>query len=272
FVWHAYGQALSAGGGYTAYPDPHARHSLSHNVILVNGSGQEWNPKAPKRPFCGRLLAYREGAGFVHWAGDATYAYQTVPGLLRWHRHVVFVDGTWFAVYDDLAMAPDADPARFSWLFHVAPDVPLDVDAAGPALRYRMGDVHALVALAGPADAIEVADLQLRDGFRNPITGHDMYEETAAALVRKGRTLPESSWMRHNVWITNREPARQWSFLTALVAWREGDTQPRVSFGGSARVTVGAGAGERTVSFDPRRPGDVTIDLEGVREHASRAR
>jgi len=134
FVWHAYGQTLSASGGGTVYPDVHSRSTLSHNCVLVNGVGQEWRPWSPRRSCCGRLIAYRAKEGFVHWVGDATAAYQTVSDLLRWHRHVVFVDGRWFAVFDDLAVRPEGKPARFSWLFHVHPGVEMEIDGNGPAL------------------------------------------------------------------------------------------------------------------------------------------
>ena len=244
FVWHALGQTLSAGGGNTAYPDPHARHSMSHNVILINGVGQEWNPRRPDHPFCGRLLLHREGEGFVHWVGDATHAYQTVPGLQRWHRHVVFVDGSWFAVFDDLAMHAAADPARFSWLFHVAPQVPLALEPEASAFRFTVGNVHARVALGNPAGTLAMVNRQGREGFVNEITGEDMLETAAKALTDKGRDLAEDSWMAHNIWVTNREPVREWTVLAALTAWREGEAEPQVRFPGPGTVTVTPAGGQ----------------------------
>jgi len=294
FVWHAYGQTLSAGGGGTAYPDPHSRHSMSHNVVMVNGQGQEWDSWHPKTPFCGRLLAWREGKGFVHWVGDATHAYQSVPGLLRWHRHVVLAvaasgslaekrgdrqasrlslrraGGGWFAVFDDLAMRPDAVPARFSWLFHVAPKVPMTLSPTTTSFAWQMADVHARVALSCPREAVDVVNMAGRKGFVNPITGNDMYEATLKRLARKDRKLPEKRWMAHNMWITNRQPARQMTFLAALTAWREGQPQPKVAFRGDRAVTVtGANGAARTVSFDPKAPGDITVDVEKIRQHAA---
>lgn len=267
FVWHAYGQALSAGGGNTAYPDPHARHSMSHNVILIDGVGQEWTPRLPEHPFCGRLLLHREGEGFVHWVGDATRAYQTLPGLRRWHRHVVFVDDAWFAVFDDLAMQPDADPARFSWLFHVAPEVPLNLEPA--AIRYRIENVHARVALANRPESIHLVNRRGRDGFVNEITGEDMFEAAEKALADKGRSLPEDSWMNHNIRATNREPARTWTFLAGLTAWREGQPEPQVEFPSENAIRVAIPDGNtRIVSFDPAIPGDIHIDLSPVHAHA----
>ena len=256
FVWHAYGQTLSAGGGNTAYPDPHARNSLSHNVILIDGVGQEWNPKAPTAPLCARLVSYREGDGYTAWAADLTHAYQTVEGLQRWIRHVVFVDGTWFAVYDDLAMD---QPAKFSWLYHVAPPVDLTVEGQ---IAYRMEDVEARVQFAEPGK-LEFRDLRRKDGYKNLITGADMYQETADRLAGKGRELLDDSLMEHNVWVTNAEPAKEWSFLAVLTAGR--GEAVAASFADGRQVTVKG----KTVSFDAATPGDVTIDAAAVRAHAA---
>jgi hypothetical protein len=279
FVWYAYGQTLSAGAGSTLYPDPHSRHSMSHNVILINGEGQEWNPREPRYPFVGRLIAYREGENYVYWVGDATHAYQSVPGLLRWHRHVVFVDGfdtasptqpkgKWFVILDDLSMRPDADPARFSWLFHVAPEVPLIVDQDRASFSYRVEDVHAHVALANAPDSMEIVDLQVRDGYRNLITGDDLYDETVERLSRKDRELDEDQLMAHNLWVTNREPVSEWTFLSTLVAWRDDESEPGVSFRGERAVSISDGGVSRTVSFDPEIQGDIVADLDAVRAHA----
>lgn len=265
FVWYALGETLSAGGGTTVYPDPHSRHSMSHNVVLVNGIGQEWTHHNPAYPFAGRLIAYAEGDGYVHWVGDATHAYQTIPDLLRWHRHVVFVDDKWFVIFDDLAVKPDADPARFSWLFHVAPKIPVEIE--GAAFSYKMGDVNARVSLAGDPNDLEIVDMQGRDGFKNPITGADIFEETKVKIASKIAEFTEEHWMGHNLWVTNREPAREWSFLAALTAWK-GDIAPRVLFHGDRSVTIAAPSGKkRSISFDPTVKADIVIDVDALLAH-----
>ncbi len=269
YAWHALGETLSAGGGGMAYPDPHSRHSISHNVVLIDGQGQEWNTWRPDAPYVGRLLAYRQAEGWTYWVGDATHAYQTVKGLLRCHRHVVFLDGKRFVVFDDLAMRPEAEPARFSWLFHVAPECDMTLDKTGPSLAYRLGDVHARVAVRCPSSDLDLLNLQGRDGFKNPVTGQDMYDQTTKALARKDRRLKPKQIMAHNLWLTNRKPARSWSVLAVLTAWRDGDTAPKPTFPSPRAVTIeSTGGTKRTVSFDPNVRGDVHIDLAKVRAHA----
>lgn len=270
FVWYALGQTLSASGGGTAYPDPHSRHSLSHNVVLVDGVGQEWNAAQPKFPFVGRLLAYRKTPNFTHWVGDATYAYQTVPGLLRVHRHVVFVDGRWFVLFDDLAVRPETEPVRFSWLYHVAPQVALGIQEDPPGFEYSLEDVNARVCFANRPDSLEIVDMAGRQGFTNVVTGEDLLPNTLDRLKRKSRELPEEKWMAHNLWVTNREPARQWTVLAVLTAVRDGDPSPSLRFPSEQAVCLETADGRtRTVSFDRDIPADISIDLQAVRAHAA---
>ena len=277
FVWHAYGQTVGTSGGRMAYPDPHSRDSMSHNVIMVNGIGQRWGPFddyrtgwwKPGYPFHGRMIAWRERPGFVHWVGDATHAYQSIPDLLRWHRHVVFVAGKWFAIYDDLAMRPGADPARFSWLYHIYPDLQIARDEKGIGFSYQMENVHARVAMGNPAEELEFVDMRDIDGFKNPLTGFDYQPVRVKALRMKGRDDRKAGWMAHNIWITNKEPAAQYAFLTALTAWREGEKAPKVDFDRTRKVTVTMSDGEaRSVSFAEGVAGDVTVDVGTIRAHA----
>ncbi|MGI5817741.1 MAG: DUF4962 domain-containing protein [Armatimonadota bacterium] len=264
FVWHALGQTLSVGAG-GPYPDPHSRHSISHNVVMINGQGQEWNHRDPAYPYAGRLLAYEEGDGYTWWVGDGTHAYQTVPGLQRWLRHVVFVDDRWFVIFDDLAMRDDADPAQFSWLLKV--DRPVDLAMEGGDLRWAMDEVRARVALADHT-AVDIVNLRGRDGYRNLITGDDIWDHTVERLENVGRSIDEEKILAHNIWVTNREPAREHTFLAALTAWREGDAEPQITFTGERAVTVTwPGGPARTISFDPAVEADITVDIEAVRAH-----
>ncbi len=75
--------------------------------------------------------------------------------------------------------------------------------------------------------------------------------------------------MTHNVWVTNRQPAREWTFLAALVAWRDRHKEPGVIFQGDRAVSVSLADGKsRTVSFDPGIPADIVIDVDAIRAHA----
>lgn len=270
FVWHAYGETLSAGAGGTAYPDPHSRHSMSHNVLLINGQGQERSSRAPDTPFAGRLLAYERGEEYAYWVGDATHAYETIPELRRWHRHVLLVEPGVFLLFDDIAMRPEAEPAIFSWLFHVAPEVPLEMDSNGNSFTYQLGKVHARVAVSSEPGHAELVNLPAREGFKNPITGEDMFEETVERLKKVDRDLPENKWMAHNLWLNSNEPVREWRVLTALSAWRDGAPPPQVRLTGHEAEILFAQNGKKRVSFDAAAPGDITVNVETVRRHAEK--
>lgn len=270
YVWYAHGATLSAGGGSTIFRDSHAHGSISHNVLLINGEGQEWDYQDPDYPFAGRLLSYHEGDGYTHWVGDATHAYQTVPGLLRCLRHVVFVDKSWFVVLDDIAMKPGAEPARFSWLYQIKPAVPVQIDEESGVFRYAVDGVNAAVHLAYPKVPVELLDVQGRDTYVNQITGEDLYDEATAGIEKKGkREMAEKHWMGHTLWLTNQAPAQDWTVMAVLTATLEGKESPEVTLLSERAVKVALpGGSTRSVSFDADMEADVMIDLDAIRAHA----
>ena len=267
FAWHAYGQTLSAGGGGMDFPDPHSRHSMSHNVILVNGREQGWDAWWPKQTYVGRILAYEKGNGYVFWVGDATKAYPKQVGLRRWHRYIVFVDDCWFVIYDDLEMKPDAGPARFSWLFNIFPQPPLEILQGQSSFRFQMGEVTGFVDFADETDSLEIVDMQGREAYKNLITGEDMYDKTIQALARRKKKLIDLT--AHCVWTTNKTPRLRQAFLASLTASKGDMKAPAVNFGGKSFVRVEFPNGTaRSVSFDPKVKADIVIDPEIIRAHA----
>jgi len=141
FHMYAYGEDVSFAAGTSEY-EPHAFHSMTHNTILVDGLGQ-LQPRPPETPRVGYIRAFQRGDGYVYWAGDATNAYPKRPverpgdwwGTLepiyserdlsyleRFIRHVVFVKGKYFVIFDDLACA---QPAQYTWLYHILPHDPI---------------------------------------------------------------------------------------------------------------------------------------------------
>ena len=284
YTWFAYGQTLSSVTGSTVYADTHCRASISHNVIFVNGQGQEWGPAkknltalgpaeffSPRNTFHGRLLAYKETDDYVYWVGDATHAYQQIPELERWQRHVVFVDGKWFAIYDDLAMRPGADPATFSWLYQLRNHVPLKISGDRVTLDYKIENVNARISMANKAAEVKVDDRQDRDAFVNPITGLDYYESTAKHVTKHGRKYDESIYPGHCVWVSNKQPTDHYRFFTVLTAWPDGSEAPEVKFQDEnvAYVKPADGAAH-TVAFGPATGVDFLFPLQSVEEYGER--
>lgn len=283
FAWYAFGQTLSAGGGSMIKMNPHTARSHAHNVVLVDGQGQEWDSWQPEAPFVARLLAYRRGQGYTYWAGDATYGFQgnEAPDLERWHRHVVFLPQS-VVMLDDLAMRPGAPPARFSWLHHVAPRVPLAVDADKGLVSYEIEGVKARVAFGGDPATLEFLDMAGREGYKNPLAGEDYYPELVKHAVRFGKSpgsgnrgyqsdYVDQATEGHVVWATNRQPAQAWRFLTVMSAAPPDAALPQVAFPSENAVRIAPPEGKaRTVSFRPDT-GDVAIDATQVLRHARRS-
>jgi len=172
-------------------------------------------------------------------------------------------------LFDDLAMKPDAEPAQFSWLFHVAPEVPFTISDSDVSFSYVIGDVNAQVNLGNNPGTIQIVDIAGRDGFKNPITGEDLYAETAEKLSSKSRDLNADQYMAHNVWVTNREPAQEFQYLTSLIAYQKDQGQPDVSFEGERGVKVSWTDGSsESVSFDSSLAADVVVNVKPMRAHA----
>lgn len=312
FSWHAFGEPLAAGGGSRRYPDPYSRHTMSHNSMLIDGQGQNWiNPNWPAKPFMGRILAYTEGGlpnggSYVHWVGDASNAYRTLPGagLRRWHRHVIFVDQSYFIIYDDLEMNEGAAPARFSWLLHADRPPPANVNVSGNEFGWTQNGVHARVAFSRDTADLEIIhlsgtgaipdpnyisgsgwapDIGGDNVFYNPVTGESLLPSVIALFDgtdgsgsfagSKRYYFSEAEYAEHQrtqntLWVQNAEPAARWQLMTALLAWPSGDTAPQVDRISNNRMRITYGGIERTLSFDPTQPGDYTVDLNAYRAHA----
>lgn len=313
FAWHAFGESLAAGGGSRRFPDAYSQHTMSHNAILINGRGQEWtNINSPSDPYVGRILAYAEGelpdgGSYVHWVGDASNAYPTLPGagLQRWHRHVIFVDDSYFIIYDDLQMNEGADPAQFSWLLQADNPTPSAINIDGNAIGWTQNGVSAQVVFNRDADDLDIihqsgtgaiADPTYKSGsgwapdpdgnniYDNPITGEDLLPTVINAFDESGGSsssfagttryyfseseYAENQRTQNSLWVTNAEPTSRWQLMTALLAWPAADAAPEVTRLSNNRIQVTYGTTTRTISFDPTDPGDYTVDLNAYRAHA----
>lgn len=278
FIWYAYGELLSADGGWRTITDPYAHHSMGHNSVLVNGQGQKWPTVAYSgvgldKRFYSRPLAYKDTENYTYFAGDASNNFfDTAPGLKRWHRHVIFVDKTWFLIHDDLEMKESADPATFSWLFKVPTPGPFNlITSPNPGVSFQVGQVGAQVLFANNANDVEILHLKGREGRMNPISGEDYLTAAIEATKRNG-SLPEKAWddAAHHMWLTSK-PSKSYQFTAALLALpaHEGSLGFRAINEKAVKVTYPDGT-KRTVSFDPETDADIMIDIQKVREHAQK--
>lgn len=268
-----YGEDLTHAAG-TSSPEPYSGHSMSHNTILVDGIGQtqrHWRDA----PRLGLIRAFARGRNYLYWAGDATAAYPRKPTrphgywgrfddyylthdaahLRRFVRHVVFLRGKYFVVFDDLAAAK---PAKFTWLYHVLPARPFRFDKGAWTFDYQVGKVGVRVVHAAGLDDLELIDTQKAGALTNPITGED-YANNRGRRGRRGDDL----LAEHNLFISNKTPAKALSFLAVIAPVRPGEKPPIILRLDDRTVQVG----QDVVSFDPdtKRQASIIVDAPALR-------
>ncbi len=269
---HAYGQMLNHGGGSSGNQDAYAYHTMSHSTVLVDGLGQAQPNVGMAHPTYGRIVGYETGEDYAYFAGDVTRCYPSEPGsyrrwglpldnvyaeralpyLQRFIRHVLFIKGEYFVIYDDLRCSR---PARYTWLYHILPDTPAQFDPDTFSIDYKVGDVPVRLQHISRPDGLEFDDRQGEDGLVNPFTGEDYRQ------WRKGDIL-----CGHNLWVTNREASKTWQFLAVVYPARPGETPAEIKRLDDHSVQVG----EDVITFDPRgefsERADFVIDPGAVRE------
>jgi len=270
FQLHAYGQMLNHGGGSSANQDAYAYHTMSHNTILVDGLGQAQPSTDQLFPYYGRTAAFSRGQDHVYFAGDATGCYPRTPGnysrwslplhevyqeralphLKRFIRHVLFLHGRYFIIYDDLK---SSKPATYTWLYHILPQEPFSFDQSTFAVDYAVGDVKVRLRHTAYPKELDFDDHIGMKAFVNPLTGEDYRQ------WRKGNIL-----CGHNLWISNTIPTRQWRFLAVIYPALQGQTIPAIERLDDSTVRVASDV----ISFDPDSPyaqnADLIVDTSAI--------
>ncbi len=274
FHIYGYGEDLTHAAG-TGTPEPYSGHSMSHNTVLVDGLGQTQDVRADT-PRKGFLRAFARGTGYVYWAGDATGAYPKAPTrprgywgrfddyylthdarhLRRFIRHVVFLRGKYFVIFDDLAATK---PTTFTWLYHVLPARPFRFDKKTWSVDYRVGKVGVRLVHAAGVDGLELIDTKKAGALGNPITGEDY----AANRGRSRRRGADDLLAAHNLFISNKTPARQHYFLAVIAPVAPGEKPPVIRRLDDRTVQVGADV----VSFDAAtaHKADIVVDADALR-------
>jgi hypothetical protein len=109
------GKALAIPSGYygPSYGKPHhaqwTRATKANNCVLVDGQGQ----KIRSADASGRIVDFRDAAGYSYVAGDATPAY--MGKLKKWIRHILFLRPGLFLLLDEIE-SPES--SKYQWLLH----------------------------------------------------------------------------------------------------------------------------------------------------------
>jgi len=276
FHIYGYGEDLSYAAG-TSGQEPHSFHSMSHNTVLIDGYGQS-QTHPPETARVGFLRAFQRGDGYVYWAGDATNAYPGYPlvrpadwwpshdlvyrfralnYLKRFIRHVVFLRGKYFVIFDDLACDR---PAQYSWLYHILPHEPIRFVKDGWTIDYTVGDVPVRIVHTANRDNLEFIDMRGPDGFKNPLNDEDYTNDLARVEVREKHQIAG-----HNLYISNKTKEKEFHFLSVIAPVKPGDSFPEITRLDDWTVNIDGDI----VSFDPKTVHEarIVIDMAAIRGH-----
>ncbi len=283
FQIYAYGENITHAGGSTRNGDRHAMHSMSQNVVLVDGLGQAQPNHTSMRnfrlelysPWIARVARFGEQDGTVYFKGEAANAYVQYPYryrdfwgylgdgtvnpyderdlsyLTRADRHVLFVDGRYFVMLDDLEV-DKSEGSTFSWLYHVLQDVPLEWDAERQRFTYTVGEVTTVVQhMAGNTD-LAFEDRIKEDGLVNPLTGEN-YNGMVHKIDNFSRNDqgPYPEVVTHNVWISNAQPLSSMRYMTVIYPYRNGSAEPVIERIDDLTARVSCGGKSELITFDP---------------------
>lgn len=260
FQLHAFGQMLNHGGGSSANMDAYPFHTMSHNTLLIDGLGQAQPSRGMRHPAYGRIVGFATAPDYTYVVMDPTNCYPSEPGeFRRWSfpidkvyteralphlrqfvRHLLFVKGRYFVIYDEVRCT---QPATFTWLYHIRPEEPFRFDPASFTVDYAVGDVRVRLRHLHRAGELVLDDRQGEDAYVNPFTGEDY------RALRKDKIL-----CGHSLWVSNARPAESWSFLAVVYPARPGEEIPAIE--GLDPVTVRVG--EEIITFAPQGPAAAT--------------
>lgn len=286
FVLQAGGQTLAAGGGATIFADAFARHSMSHNGLMVDGKGQAFRSFHKVYPYAARPLYWKETANAVIGAVDATGGFLADPefakgeysyleeapnewgasNLRRWIRSFVLVPNRFFAFYDECAVA--VARSTFTILVNIPTLDPVEQDFEQNLLaRYVMGSVQASVFQIGSASVEHKTDRGLKV-FVNPITGKDYTPFVKEAFKKRTRGLNDQDSAITRV-ASSIGPVKDAGFLTVFAVTPTGAVPATVTFVDSKTFTISDAQGTLTVTWDEARTGaDLYIPQSSICKYA----
>ncbi len=268
-IW-AYGAAVTdAGAQMSAY----AKSPMSHYCLFVNGIGTAEPETGPIQPFYSRFTAFTNNTDFSYIAADLTGAYPRnnflasgwlmpsemtslysggpLKSVTKVQRHILFMHKKYFVIYDDLAAS---QPAKFSWLYHVMENTLANFDATNASFTYtctnqfnRAQSVAVNVAHITDPSLLEITDLTGTNVYSNPITGENYY------------TRSDAYKRAHAIWVSNRQPAMQFHFLSVVYPVKPGTSAPRITRLDDFTVEVTTDTEHDVISFDPRTTQAATL-------------
>ena len=139
---------------------------------------------------------------------------------------------------------------------HVHPRVPPCVFAGQFVRRVGVRVVH-----AAALDDLELIDTKKTGALKNPITGEDYTNNRGRS--RRRRRGGNDLLAAHNLFLSNKTPAKAFSFLAVIAPVAPGEQPPTIRRLDDRTVQVGADV----VSFDPdtAHKANIVIDVPALR-------
>ncbi|MCP5110368.1 MAG: hypothetical protein GY953_05995, partial [bacterium] len=263
FDLYGYGEVLAHGGGGTTNRDRFANSSMSHNTVLINGRGQESDQGEAQ--FSARLAAYQDADHYVYMAGDASVAYGDA-GLRRFIRHVLFVRGRYFVVYDDLAASK---PSTWQWLYHLNAEAGFQIlEPAG--FHLEPGDAGIAVHHIAHTERLKIDNRAGDRGRRNPVI-NEAYPMAVAKTLHP--RISDDMLYANHIWVTTSEPTTEHQFLAVLYPHRKGEKPGKVRRISDHALAVTTPDGKTDlIAFGEPVPGTtMVVDVAAIRSGAAKA-
>jgi hypothetical protein len=205
FVINAFGEPLAISSGYREwYGSPHhdgwTRTTAAKNAVLFGGAGQPIRDAKAS----GAITRFFTGDRYDFVSGDATRAYG--PNATKALRHVLFVDGRYFVILDELA---SAKPLSHQWLLHAKAPFTFKPATAELAMEYGGAGLNARFLTPAPSEL----RFSQTDQFTVPV-----HPDFAAKMPNEWHAT---------VWADHPRQSRQ--FLTVLQPYPKGK-RPETDF------------------------------------------
>jgi hypothetical protein len=87
---------------------------------------------------------------------------------------MLFVRNKYFVILDDLEATK---PTAFTWLYHIQPEGPLNLDTDTGSFTYQIEDIKVEVAHLLGKGQLSIHNMQGANGLKNPLTDEDYTED-----------------------------------------------------------------------------------------------
>lgn len=267
----------------------YAKVPWAHNVLMVNGLGEDQPDGEETFPYYCRFIAFTNNDAFTYCAVDLTHAYaitnigsfctgwllpqqfvnlhQNGPlyNLTNVTRQLLFNRKKYLVIYDTMQMA--GPPTNtFSWVYHILPPT-LNLNTNNMSFNYTTPSwlSHSNVTVyvqqvVNPAELTVYnmsgtnADVNYR---MNPFTGENYWTNLTGDFGDK--------WPQANVlWFNNAQPTNSFHFMTVIYPVPPGGSIPQITPLDDYTVAITNGAEGDVITFNTNTSYTPTLMVNAI--------